>query len=505
MEKITENFNEIKFSKNKLWGNSTRIYNYFFLIFSILIFSYVLYKSYSLFFTDDEAWSVMDIRYMNFGYFFGNYLNTHLINSFFLWVEVYFFGYNELALRIHSVLSFLIYAWAVYKMSNYVTTIYNRYLLIVLMVLHPFMLDYFSMARGYALSIACMMLSLYFLYTLIIIQKYSSKKNLYLSFLFGAISVVSCYVMFTFYVSILILYFFLILFVKPDKVSIKNSILKIWEEKLFWGANILFSLAIMMVVLKLNPSSFSDEWPYNSFWKDTVYSIIQTLTYKEINYSFIVYILFLGLIISSVILSMYNLYKTRKIEGHSLFSIILIVIYILYSVQYYVFNIPYLSNRGSIYLYPLIILSVFFVFTQVNKKLVLCLLLFALFIVFNFISNFSLERGIVIVPNDLTRAIKKLGSVRKNGEQISLGVSKAFPATMNFYKIKHELNWISDIGRGYSGEKGEYYFYGKDLTKTGEYDYFIIEKQDFKNAERFQKLRIIEEYPESNIILAKAE
>ena len=267
-------------------------------IFSFFMFCYILIRAINFSFTDDEASSVLDILNMNFSYFFGSYANTHLINTFFLWIEMKVMGFSELSLRIHSVLSYLLFAYAVYKFACYSTNKYYHYLLPILLTLNPFMIDFFSMARGYSISFAFMMIGLYYFSRYIVIEP-SSKRQLYVSFLFSGLSVISCYILLNFYVALLSIYFFYTFLKTPTIFSLKNIGKLFWSEIIFWFTNIFFILAILALLIKIGPLTIAAGWPAKSFWFDSLYSIISHFSIHESSYTIWVYYLFLLFIVVS--------------------------------------------------------------------------------------------------------------------------------------------------------------------------------------------------------------
>lgn len=113
--------------------------------------------------------------------------NNHWLNTFSFQFFHKLFGYNVLALRMGSVLMFPLFVFAIYdifkvlKVSNFV-----QVLGFSLLITNPVLFDYFSLARGYAMSIAFLMVALTFLVRYIKLQ---SSRNLvgYLIFIFLSI------------------------------------------------------------------------------------------------------------------------------------------------------------------------------------------------------------------------------------------------------------------------------------------------------------------------------
>jgi hypothetical protein len=360
------------------------------------------------------------------------------------------------------------------------------------------------------MSIALMMLSLYFLYEGILPGMQKSKRKIYVASFWAGLSVVSCYVMFTFYIAILVFYLIYSSLIKNDKRALSEIVQIFWNEKIFWMVHLLFSLIIMYVILKLNPSSLYEFWPYNSFWGDTIYSLVETSFKSSNQCTWWMFVLFVLLITFSFGSSILNLYRKKSFSVHSLFALLFIIIAILLACQYYLFHITYVSYRGAIFLYPLIILMIFALFQEVKFSTFFqyaskgLLYLFSLGMMVNFFYAFSFSHGIGIVSKTgFVQALQDVKALRQEGKEISLGVSRAFPATIYYYKLKYQLNWLKNIGFGYEPESNEYLFYGKEKIKTGKYDYFIIEEPDIAIVSSSQKIIILKKYPESGIVLAK--
>lgn len=485
-------------------NRSEKIFSLFSVAFTLSLLAYILIKAVNFMFTDDESSSLLDLLYMNVGYFFGSYANTHLINTFFLWIEMHIAGFSELALRIHSVLAYLVFAWAAFKFTEWVKPVYLRYLLLLAVSLHPFLLDFFSMARGYSISFACMMAGLYYF-----IKYFTKGKKgaLYISFAWSGLSVISCYVMLNFFLSMLCIYFFLSFFQQKER---KNIFRVFTSEKLFWTGSILCALFVIAMVLKINPTTLTDAWGSKSFWYDSLYSILTHLSLGLNHQAFWPYLFFMVLIITSLVFSMVDFYKTRQLTIPVFFSFLFLLIYLSYTIQYHVFNIAFVSHRGIIYLYPVIVLMIFFSFINapfapVKKIMPVALLLWTLFITVNFARNFSLERGVLTPYNDIEAALKYIESIEKGRKTISLGVYDSGSAPVNYYLLKHHWKWIKNVGSGYRTAMGEYNFYGKVPVQTGRYDYFIIETKNLTEVESFQKIKILREYPRNSLVLAKAE
>ena len=153
----------------------------------ILVFSFLGFKAASISFTWDEAASYLYfVQYNTWKPYETGFIdaNNHLMNTFFMILEGKYLPKSVFYLRIHSLFSFLVYAGAAFSISKGLVKQGSVFILFSLLIIHPYFLDFFSLARGYAMSFAFEMLALALLLAFI------SKSNSGLPFL---IAMASCF------------------------------------------------------------------------------------------------------------------------------------------------------------------------------------------------------------------------------------------------------------------------------------------------------------------------
>jgi putative effector of murein hydrolase LrgA (UPF0299 family) len=129
-----------------------------------LAFGYVLLRSAVLSFTYDETYTYLEHVRKNvfflteFDQMGGNH---HLLNVWGMWFSERLFGNSEWALRLPSVLAFAGYLLAAVRISEHGANISLKLGAFILLVAHPYLLDFFSLARGYALGNAFLLLGLW--------------------------------------------------------------------------------------------------------------------------------------------------------------------------------------------------------------------------------------------------------------------------------------------------------------------------------------------------------
>ena len=140
----------------------------------LILFIFAAYRSVKLDITNDEAFSFLNVDMLNTHMMYGT-ANTHWLNSFFMLIENTVLGHEPWQLRIHSVLSIALFA---FFLLNIFREKFSSWLLltpVTLLLLNPYLIDYFSLARGYALSIAFETIAFYY----IIQQKKENTQNIY--------------------------------------------------------------------------------------------------------------------------------------------------------------------------------------------------------------------------------------------------------------------------------------------------------------------------------------
>jgi len=140
-----------------------------FLAASALVFGYILLRAFTVPIVHDEAMAF--ISFAERGRFIPFHSNwdagNHVLCTALGWASYRLFGYHAWALRLPSVLAFLLYAAYVWKWGLKVRTPLVRRCLWAALLLMPFLLDFFSLFRGYGLAMAFWSMALYELCTLL--------------------------------------------------------------------------------------------------------------------------------------------------------------------------------------------------------------------------------------------------------------------------------------------------------------------------------------------------
>ncbi|MBK7945720.1 MAG: glycosyltransferase family 39 protein [Flavobacteriales bacterium] len=147
-----------------LSSSGQRIKLLFVLPFGLALFTYAAVRCTTVTFSYDENYTY--IRHVIKNCFYQDSFdqmggNHHLMNVWGMWVSWKLFGSSELALRLPNLLAFLIYLYASARLAMRAGNALLTLALFILLNAHPYAIDFFSLARGYGLSMAWLMLSLW--------------------------------------------------------------------------------------------------------------------------------------------------------------------------------------------------------------------------------------------------------------------------------------------------------------------------------------------------------
>ena len=119
---------------------------------TIVLWVFVWMHAFAMDMTHDEAYSFKLVKTNYWIALFGT-ANTHWLNSIFMKLFNILLGDDPGYLRLQSVLAFPFFALAIYRLSNLIKGIPGQLIFYALILFNPYILDFFSVARGYGLAL----------------------------------------------------------------------------------------------------------------------------------------------------------------------------------------------------------------------------------------------------------------------------------------------------------------------------------------------------------------
>ncbi|HVB02605.1 MAG TPA: hypothetical protein VNE41_02675, partial [Chitinophagaceae bacterium] len=153
------------------------------------LFVFVILHAFRMDITHDEAFSFY-LEKINYFKAMTGTANTHWLNSFFMKIFNLIFGDKPGWLRLQSILAFPFFALGFYTLSSPIKNQLLRLSLYCLVLFNPYLLDFFSLARGYGMALAFQVWMVVFLVKAIVAIKFIYKTWLTI-FLLAALSIAS--------------------------------------------------------------------------------------------------------------------------------------------------------------------------------------------------------------------------------------------------------------------------------------------------------------------------
>jgi hypothetical protein len=435
---------------------------------------FIFDKAYNLSFTHDESYSYL--HYVHQGFmdiisYKTPYTNNHILNTVFMKYCEVFFGNSEIALRLPNIVAFIIY-------SAFATLLLNRHcpkLVLpgyLLLVLNPYLLDFFALARGYGLSIGFLLMSIYYLSIY-----FSTKQNKHLIlFNVGAfLAVMSNFSLLNYYVAALIVYNVIVYI--DSKLNALNE-KKVYHFYTFNKINLISVLLSGMVLYeplrRISKKSMLDFGGKKGFLEDTVASSIDDLFFEAHVTEF--YVIVLKTIVLFVTFYSFALIIIKFIKKENDFfakniilvfiNLTLLTIVLITLIQHVVLGNDFYVHRFALFFYPLFILNLTFLISYFYEKefkwtSISFSYLFMILLSVNLFKNHSLtyfkdwkyDQNTKLVMQQLKKEHDKLPN-----KQMRLGVNWLFEPGTNFYRYTWNLNWMNPTHRRGISKHDDYFY-----------------------------------------------
>lgn len=302
------------------------------LILSIL-FALALYRSVVLDFTNDEAFSFLNVDQLNIHMMYGT-ANTHWLNTVFMFFENLILGHSEWALRIHSVIAVIFFGWYLIRLFDQTFKIHLVFIPMSILLMNMYLFDYFSLARGYALSMMFEMMAFYF------ITKNSEEDSttIYLLLSLATLSNYTC---------IYFLYSFLLLdlFNYYSHNNIR-SIFSIQFFKKIWPLILISIWALPNIIFIKYVTNDLREGEKNGFIKDSLCEFFER-SYPVLNES---NALLLCTILFVALLLFYFFFKHSMHQGFRKLIGMMLICFLAIELCFLVLHIPYPYGRTAFFI-----------------------------------------------------------------------------------------------------------------------------------------------------------
>jgi hypothetical protein len=469
------------------------------IIVSILLIIYSVYRAATISFTIDESISYnvfVPLSFMDIVSFKIAIANNHMLNTLCMKYISQVFGSSELLLRFPSILSHIVYIVFSYKIIRKVSSPVILFAGFLLLNLNPYLLDFFSLARGYSMALAFTTVSIFFLLNY---SEFSKAKNITWSLIFAMLAVLSNFTLLIFFIS-LIAVFNIYWIVTQSHFNI-NGLIK---------RNVpVFICSVALIVIMFEPirklTKFKEFYDggTTSFWSDTVGSLISASLYEQSYwlsaFLFIKYLIAFCLIIL-IVTFVYKSYKTKfKIFNEKVsVAILLLFISILVPVAQHIILKSYFPiNRMALVYIPLFFIPIILFVSDSAKSYNMKLLILPVMIIFAGVVVYHTYRALNSsyalywkFDADTKTMLSDLEIRVQNDKKssIKLGAMWLYEPTINYYRIARKYTWLEKVR--------------DDTYKNPDFDYYYLADTCLVYTKSLNK-PVVKHYLTSNSYLVK--
>lgn len=312
--------------------------------------------------THDEAFTA--IHYTQYSYweimmYPDSWPNNHILNTLLIKLFSSIFGMEQWAIRIPNLLAFLLYSFAIFRIVSS-TLRFDSFMFLpasILFICNPYLLDFFSLARGYGLCIGLSTLSVSYLVTGI---KLFHIKDLWLAFYLAILASYASFPAIIVFLAITIIVLFYLIIISRSQG--KNSVVSLVTLCM---SCIVYGLLILGPFLKMKKDNMFDLFTSQGFYEATMLSLTHNMVTEYPESTVWDQPLAIGLllvvVINVVIVTVrFVTSKERTQEFRKpvwISSMVLILVVTLNFLEHILIKTPYLAGRIGLFYFPLFTFS----------------------------------------------------------------------------------------------------------------------------------------------------
>lgn len=355
--------------------------------------------------------------------------NNHPLNTLLLRACAALFGSSELSLRLPNVLALLLYLTAAVLLLRRLEHPLPQLAGFVLLVLNPFVLDFFAVARGYGLALGFLMASVW----LLVRGLEGDAWSLYLCVPAGALSVIANFTFLNFFAPLLAVALWILV-----------------RRKLFPGAIVITCAgALFLAWTGLEVRSMQQRGVLafggdQGIVADTLASLVECTLYERPPSPRTVAVLVALLAAAFLALLALGVVR-RSVSPFMLLLVILGGAVVLPIAGNRFAGTRYPIERGALYLIPLFALTLLFALRGKSALVISALIVLAGGV--HFARTFDPRTNYTWWYDAHDREVLDLVDRDRHGRNVNVGISWVFEPSLNHYRFTRRLTWLGQIQR----------------------------------------------------------
>ena len=457
--------------KNKVsQGITTNVNRILLLALISSLIAYVIFRAYHLSFTHDECLSYQIVKGDDG---LAKTANNHFVNT---WLMSFFstlFGASEGVLRMPNVLAFVLYSLFTYKLLIKVNNIFLMLTGAALLLLNPYLIDFFCLARGYGLSLGFGMAALYYFFRQ---EGFTSYRQFLTGFtlalVFSLLSAASNLICINLNIALVFLFLLeFMMLVRSKTIQLNGKRIGLIVGVLL--LNFLFLSLLIHQLFLLKDANQLYFGRADGFIESTLTILLHRFIYLSYyGEQFWIYLRQVLIVIYLLVL-IYQII-TKEYSRLSRITLLLTLMIFASILQYYVFDSLYPTERTSLIFIPLFGLFLYYLIVDLYSglrakrglKLVVSGTLCLMFFVpmgWHFVKNINLKFAIEWKQDahtkDVMRRIRDAHQENpQNAPAVSISNTWVFEPAINYYRDLYEMDYLNPADRLGVNESTEYIY-----------------------------------------------
>jgi hypothetical protein len=371
-----------------LYDRKSRIV-YLQVLIAVALWMYIIYRAFMLSITQDEAYSYL-LAKTDYWKAMPGSANTHWLNTLSMRLFLFLPGPDEpWKLRMLSLLSWPLYAFSVARLSGLFANRWIGMAFFLTMLVNPFLLFFFSLGRGYAAACACISFCLWLASKRFTHGKTGAREWRPV-FVWACLAALCNFTALYFLLGLCITFAFILY-----RQHQLNWVLQKEARPLVHIviATICFSIASLLFI-----DLYSGDLEHGG-QSDLAGSLFGSLLVKSIHiklpavFKTVASLFISGALLISGIYAWYSSWKTKSFDVRHFCICVMLLIGLLNAGFHFFLGIPYLLDRTTLIIFPLLTLCLYLFIELLFKKWAIAMVsaLIMMLTGLNFVKSFSLN------------------------------------------------------------------------------------------------------------------
>jgi uncharacterized membrane protein len=472
------------------------------ILLACLLSAYVSLRAYIIPITFDEAANYLEFTrrgllspfHLPFPHFAAN---NHLLNSWLTWLTTNLLGVSELTLRLPVLTAHILFLYYTARLSSEFSSSLLRLSSFVVLNVNPYVLDFFSVARGYGLAFGLLAGSLWYLYRFF--QTHFEPRYSVASTVFAILAVTAHLTLVHFLIALCAVIVLAGTFSAPTGDPFLQKLFHaIRANAMALTLVSVFLLPTLVVIREFRRAGTFFYGGTTSFWQDTVLSLFDRSLYDthypgstraaittSSELSQLLGIIAILIVTIALVVSIKRLAK--PVQPGQLYLPALVFLLLSSSVasiaQHHLLNVLYLTGRTGLYL---LLLFAFVLVVLANEMAAASKLwqyglgVVALLLTIHFANCFNLryvlEWKLAADMKEMLQDIEELKSDAPVGRgNTAVGVNLEFEAPLNYYRAVDHLTWLNEPDRKAKFHPlNDFYLYSDEDFQAIDPDSFVV-------------------------------